>query len=99
MQPAITPAVMQGVQALRAAGASAGVSHGGRRAPIIVTVLQVMRALGDRRLHYLGALSWPMIARQPCHVAPADPSPSKREKWLWETSTRQIYASLKLAPR
>ncbi len=41
--------------------------------PITRPINTIMRALGDRRLHYLGALSCPMIARQLCHAAPLDP--------------------------
>ena len=66
---------------------------------IMRCIIILMRALGDRRLNYLGALSWPMITRQPCHAAPPDPPPSEHEKWLWETSTRQKCADLSLVPR
>ena len=65
--------------------------------PITRPIIAIMRALGDRRLHYIDPSRWPMIARQPCHAAAPDPPPSKREKWLWETSTREINARLKLA--
>ncbi len=55
-------------------------------------IITIMRALGDRRLHYLGALSWPMSARQPCHAAPGDPPPAILPQLVWETSTSEIYA-------
>ena len=60
--------------------------------PITRPINTFMRELGDRWLHYLGALSWPMIARQPCYAVPPDPPPSRALNLLWETSTSEIYA-------